>query len=210
MLYFIIFTVLYGLTPFFLHFFINRRVKNNYILPFTLVVFIASLYEFVGSFLLKINVEYWFLIYGMMAFIGIHYYFYYLLNKRFRLFFTISAIIFIISYVSSIMLRLSEDFFIMKSLFKVYQTIIILVFSFLWFTKIFQELKSESLLQSSDFYYVSGLLIYYCGTVFLFLSASSIYATDQSKFQYYWLLNIILNFVIRTLLIVGIWKARRV
>ena len=35
-----------------------------------------------------------------------------------------------------------------------------------------------------------------------------IYKNDNYLFQYYWLLNIVLLILLRTLLIVGIWKAR--
>lgn len=210
MLYIIIFAVLYGLVPFLLLLFTRGWTKNKLILPFTLVVFIASLYEFVGSIIFRINVEYWFLIYGLISFITIHYYFYNLLNKKFKIFTIISAIVFFIFYISAVLMSSSSDLLIVSSSFKVYQTTIILIFSILWFRKIFHEFEIDNLLDSPAFYFISGLLIYYCGSVVLFLLANDLYATNQNSFKYYWLINIILTFVLRTLLIVGIWKARRV
>jgi len=44
--------------------------------------------------------------------------------------------------------------------------------------------------------------------LFSFLMTELIYETNNNLFQYYWLLNIILNLVLRSLLIIGIWKAR--
>jgi hypothetical protein len=119
-------------------------------------------------------------------------------------------VLFALSYITLDVGLGSLNFLQISSFFTIYQTIIILVFSILWFRKIFKEFEINNLLDSPTFYFISGLLIYYCGSVVLFLLANDLYTTDQNSFQYYWLLNIILNFVLRTLLIVGIWKARRV
>lgn len=211
MIYILVFTILYGLLPLFLLIVFKDKIENiKKIYPFVFVVFVASLYEFIGSILLKINVEYWFLIYGVIVFFGIHYFFYILLDKRFKNVFLILICLFLILFSISIFSYIfkSFDYLVISSFFIVFQTIIVLFFSILWFKKIFQELVINNLFDSPIFYFISGLILYYCGSVFLFLSASHIYAADKSNFQYYWLLNIILNLVLRTLLIVGIWKAR--
>jgi hypothetical protein len=209
MIYLLTFTVLYGLFPLLLVFYTNSWGKIKFILPFIIVVFLASLYEFFGSLIFKINVEYWFLIYGILAFFSIHYFFYFLLKRRFKKIFLTLVFIFFIFFLFSIFYGFSFSYLNISSFFKVYQTIIILSFSILWFKSVFEDLEIINLLHYSIFYFISGLLIYYCGSVFLFLSASSIYASDKSNFQYYWLLNIILNLVLRTLMIIGIWKARQ-
>ena len=210
MLYFIIITILYGLVPFLLFLSMQKRIKENPIIPCTVIVFIASLYESVGSFLLERNVELWFKIYDILVFSTIHYFYYKLLNKKYRLLFFLFIVIFALSYIILADGLGSLNFLQIGSFFTIYQTIIILVFSILWFRKIFKEFEINDLLDSPTFYYISGLLIYYCGSVVLFLLANDLYATNQNSFQYYWLINIVLNFVLRTLLIVGIWKARRV
>lgn len=205
----LIFTVLYGLSPFLLYLFIDKKKKIKSILPFTVVVFIASLYEFVGSILFKINVEYWFLIYGFLAFFSIHFFLYDLIRGQLKKVFIVLALLFLVFFIIANYYRFSWSFLVISSFFNVYQTLIILLFSIVWFKRIFQELEVDNLLVSPNFYFISGLLLYYCGSVFLFLLSSYIYAVDESNFRYYWLLNIILNFVLRTLLIVGIWKAQR-
>jgi len=208
-MYFLIFTILLGLVPFLVTICSKRRENIMPIFPFVTAVFIASLYELVGSLLLKIDVEYWFSIYGLLAFSSIHYFFYNLLQKRFKKIFIVLTVVFFLFFLLSILFRTSFDFLTINSFFKAYQTIIILLFSIIWFKRIFENLEVVNLFDSPAFYFVSGLLIYYCGSVFLFLAASAIYASDKSNFQYYWLLNIILNLVLRTLLIIGIWKARQ-
>lgn len=186
------------------------NIQNiKHVIPFVIVVFIASLYEFIGSILLGQNVELWFLIYDILVFFSIHYFFYKLLNKKYRALFFILILLLFIFYCILTLGPWTFSYLEISSFFNVYQTLIILLFSILWFKRIFQEFEIDNLLDSPTFYFISGLLIYYSGSVVLFLLANSIYASDQSKFQYYWLLNVILNFVLRTLLIVGIWKARR-
>lgn len=210
MLYFIIFTVLYGLVPFLLLVFaVKKKKKIGSILPFTLVVFIASIYEFVASILLKINVENWFFIYAFTAFYSILYFYYILNPKEKKNIFLVIATLFLLVFVVSFYHKFSVSFLVISSFFNVYQTLIVFLFSILWFKKIFEDLEFDNLFNSPDFYFISGLLLYYCGSVVLFLLANDIYATDQANFQYYWLLNVILNFILRTLLIVGIWKAQR-
>lgn len=208
MLYIIIFAVLYGLIPFLLVGYIDGREKIKPIIPFTLVVFLASLYEFFGSILFQINVEQWFLIYSLLAFFAIHYFFYKILNKKFAHLFKILILFYLIFYFASRFGLRSLNYLDISSYLNVYQTIIVLLFSVLWFRKIFQEFQIEKLLDSPTFYFISGLLIYYCGSVAIFLMANDLYAKDKNSLQYFWLVNIILNFVLRTLLIVGIWKAR--
>ncbi len=208
MIYILTFTILFGLVPFSFIVFDKslRGIKKFH--PFIFVVFIASLYEFIGSLLLKLNVEYWFFIYGILVFLSIHYFFYKLLNEKFKRVFIISILIFIIFSILAFIYRISFDYLTISAFFKVYQTINILFFSILWFKRIFEELETDNLLENSNFYFISGLIIYYCGSVFLFLLANYIYVSDKSDFQNYWLLNIALNLILRSLIIIGIWKAR--
>lgn len=56
MIYIVLITILYGLLPLiFIH--LNSNLNGiRAIYPLVCVIFIASLYEFIGSFLLEINV----------------------------------------------------------------------------------------------------------------------------------------------------------
>lgn len=208
MLYILIFVILYGLVPFLLLLFIGGLRKNKSIFPFILLAFLASFYEFVGTIIFKINVEHWFLIYGVLAFFCIHYFLYKSGRGDFMYFFIALAVLFVLFVVVLLYNRATFSFIEISAFFNVYQTSIVLLFSIVWFRRIFKEFGNENLLDSATFYFISGLLIYYCGSVVLFLLANDLYATDKNSFQYYWLVNIILTFVLRTLLIVGIWKAR--
>ena len=209
MLFIVIITILYGLVPFLLFLFTKRWIKKNSIGPFALVVFIASLYEFIGSYLLEKNVELWFLIYDVMVFFSIHYYFYNLLQKKYNKLILKFICFSVPPFIALIFINLPYNFLEYSSFFNAFQTLIILFYSLFWFQKTFQEMEIENMLNNPNFYFISGLMIYYCGTIALFLLANEIYATEKSNFKYYWILNIILTLVLRTSLIIGIWKARR-
>lgn len=205
----LILTIIYGIIPL-LFFYYKKKNKNDLlaIYPFLVVVFIASIYELIGTVILKISLEKWFLIYKILAFIGILYFFYFLHERRFKTLFFTFIVLFNILLILFNTIWIEYNFIDKSACFNMYQTLIILIFSILWFRKQFLDLTEDNLTKNPNFYFVSGLLICYCGTLFLFLVSSSLYTQDKSNFQYYWLLNILLNFVLRSLLIIGIWKAR--
>lgn len=199
-----IFVILYGILPsIFLKIF---KLQFNAIKPFVWVVLVASLYEFIGTFILKLNSEYWFIIYKILAFISIHYFFYKILYPSYNLFFRLFILLFLLLSVYCFYNWVVLNFFDVNAYYNFLQTIVVLFFSVLWFIRVFNNLEVESLLSSSTFYFISGLLLYYSGTVFLFLLSNMIFKMDKSSFQDYWMLNVVLNLVLRTLLILGIWK----
>lgn len=205
----LIFTIIYGIVPFILYLIVKKKNRDlHLILPFLIVVFLASVYELIGTVILKISVEYWYLVYKTLAFIGLHYFYYYLLDRKYKLLFLVYIIGFIILIILSQTVWINYIYLEKSAYFNMFQTLIVLTFSILWFKQLFSKLEEESLSKNPNFYFVSGLIVCYCGTVFLFLVSSSIYAYDKSNFHYYWLLNILLNFVLRSLLIIGVWKAR--
>ncbi|MFZ4680081.1 MAG: hypothetical protein ACOYLP_07935 [Flavobacterium sp.] len=101
-----------------------------------------------------------------------------------------------------------DDVLIITSYIDIFITMFILFFTIIWFRKLIIDAYIENLLDDSAFYFISGFVLYYCGTLFLFLLSNHLYKLDSSTFQSYWLLNILLNFVLRTLLLVGLWMAR--
>ncbi|MBS4042087.1 MAG: hypothetical protein KGZ81_15980 [Flavobacteriales bacterium] len=206
---FLIFSILYGVIPLLYYYFgkINRLALKE-AFPFIVVVFIASVYEFVGTNLLQISYEKWYLKYKILAFVSIHYFFYHLLKQKYRYFFWFYILCFIAIVVINNTLFYHHNYMDKSSYLTVLQTIIVIHFSIAWFYQLFNEMQEENLFQNSNFYIVSGLFICYCGTVYLFLTANHIYTTNKTVFQYYWLLNIVLNLFLRTTLIVAIWKAR--
>lgn len=205
----LIFTILYGLLPLLIYHFLKEKLMGiKAIYPFLVVVFIASLYEFIGSIVLRISAENWYLIYKTLAFFSIHYLFFVLLDNRYKIIFSVLILIYLVMIFLTFTYWKTYFYLNISAFFNVFQTIIILFFSILWFKKVFQDLVVDNLLKEPFFYFLSGLIICYTGSVFIYLMGNSIYLTDKTNFQYYWLINIFLNLILRTLLIVGILKAR--
>lgn len=207
LLYFVIFL---GLIPFTL-FLLYRRNYNQEIrniLPFVILMFFGSIYEYVGSIILAFSVIYWFIFYNIMAFITIFYFYYNESIRHYKLFYHSILIIFIILLLYLVNNYELSDFLIVNNFIKVFTTCFILLSTTLWFVKLIKESYINNLLQEGSFYFISAFVLYYCGTLFLFLLSDQLYKTDSSLFVYYWSINIFLNFVLRTLVIIGLWKLR--
>lgn len=206
----LLFTICYGFLPLLLFFSLRKKMTSDtfLFLPFLALVFIASLYELIGTILLQYKVKYWFTLYDFLVFAALYHFYYTILKGQFRRLFFLFAIAFIAITFFISLYHSFDDVLIYSSYYKGYQTIFILTFSLLWFRKIFTDVMLISLKNEPAYYFISGLILYYCGTFFLFLLSNFMYVNDQRAFHDYWILNIILNLVLRTLLIVTVWKAR--
>jgi hypothetical protein len=205
-----IFVVLLGVFPIAIYYLIkaNRNEVLCAIFPFLWVVCIASLYEFFGTLIMRWDSKYWFIVYKVLAFFALHYFFYTVLKKKIKALFVVFIVLFLLLFLYYLVCLSQLDFFTINSYFNALQTIIVLTFSILWIRRIFITLEVDSLVNTPNFYFISGLVIYYAGTVFLFLLSNLIFKTYKSEFQDYWFLVFVLNLVVRTLLILGIWKTR--
>lgn len=206
----LIFVILFGTIPLINYLIFKRKLKHEttFIEPFLWLVAFASLYEFFGTILLQINCNFWFRIYILLSFLSLLYFFYQLFNKKYKSFFVFFIMIFFSCFVSLIFVWNNSNNLQSDSFLNTIQTITILSFSMIWFKNIFTNLQIEYLWKSPVFYFISGMVIYYFGTLFLFLLSDIIYKNDKSSLQEYWMINIFLNFIFRLLLIIGIWKGR--
>lgn len=210
MIYIVSFAMLYGLVPFLYFLLIKDKISNkiNATKPFLILVFLSGIYEFIFTTLLKWDVSNWFVIYSITSFFTIFYFYTTITTGINKLLRVVSFIFFLLLLLILFLSFGKEDFFKISSWIDTYTTVFIFIYSIIWFKKIFQELEYDTLWESPYFYFVSGLILYHFGNLFLFLMIELIYKNDNYLFQYYWLLNIVLLILLRTLLIVGIWKAR--
>lgn len=199
--------------------FLKKRAfdRNHPVVPFIWLTAIASLYEFVGTGLLKINTAYWFQLYPLLSFLALHYFFSGLLKPLYKNVFRISLILFIIIYGISFLYWEDHDKLVSSAINRSYITLFIVIFTFIWFKSLFEKLDSSNiyekvdipnLWQSALFYFISGMFIYYSTTFFLFLSSSFIYISNL-YLRDYWLVNVLATLILRTFLIVGVWKMKR-
>jgi hypothetical protein len=197
-----------GFIPFLLLLFFKiEKFVFNRLLPVYLLIFVSSFYELVFSSIFRIDVRNWFLIYGILSFSCFTHYFYVLLQKRFKILF-IGFIIFSALFRLGFYVPFSPYFdlsFLLKDGFcSAFDTLVFAICSILWFRKLFIEMTEESFLQNSDFYIVSGLIMYYFGTVLVFLMSNAINTANPKALNQIWIFNIIMNIVFRTLLIVAL------
>lgn len=204
-------TVLYSLIPLIVYWFtkknLNKEIKP--IFPFVVLCFIAGLYEFIFTTILRFNSIPWFYTYDLLAFFTIQYFFYYILEKKVKKLVVSSTIIYLVIFSYSLINHSFENYMNNISYLSSFITLLTLIYAIMWFKKVFMETTLVSLAHSPTFYFVSGFLFYYAGVIVLFLLANSIYSNNKSHLQYYWLINLFFNIFHKTVLIIGIWKARR-
>lgn len=204
------FVIIFGVSPL-LYFLVARKKYSDElkpILPFVSLTFIASLYEFFGTLTFKWDASYWFVYYDILSFFSVYYFFYQVLHKQFHKLFFSFIVTFMALCVFMAVNFTIKDILIVTSYIDTFITMFILFFTIIWFRKLIMDTYVENLLDTSTFYFISGFILYYCGTLFLFLLSNYIYKSDTVLFQSYWVINIVLNFVLRSLLLVGLWKAK--
>lgn len=198
-----------GLVPL-LYCFINKRKINFqsfYILPFVTLVFFSSAYEMATS-QIDYNTAYWFRLYGFLEFMVLFYY-YYKINRNDTKYLLKGLVLYLSIYAFLLFIWDLNTFYKTEALLTIYEFVFALVGTVLWFRKVFGELKESSLLSSPDYYFISGFLLYFAGTFFLFLTSDYLYKNVTNQFLDYWNLNLVFCGISRMLLIVGIWKAIR-
>ena len=204
------FVIIFGITPL-LYYFIARS-KNvrelKPIIPFITLTFVSSLYELFGSLIFGWNVSYWFVFFEILAFLCIYYFYFEILQKQFLKLFLLTLFLFLGFCFYLSLNFIIKDFFIVSSYLNTFTTLFILFFTIIWFRRLILDASIENLLENSTFYFISGFISYYFGTLFLFLISNYLYKFDALSLQSYWVVNIILNLILRILLIVGLWKAR--
>jgi hypothetical protein len=209
--YSIVYTALFtGIIPLIILFLKKRAFVVSYpIQPFVWLTFIATLYESIGTFLLNIDTTYWFQIYSLLEFLTIFYFFYKLFNSSYKKVFTISFIVLLITYILSFYFWKGYQSLIANAVNTIPLTLFVFFFSYVWFKQLFQKMEIPNLLNDSDFYFVSGLAIYYSSTSLLFTLSSFIFE-KHLYFYDYWLVNVIATLILRICLIIGVWKMKRV
>lgn len=180
--------------------------KKNPIFPYVVVVFIASFYEYFGTYLLKINATNWFMVYKILAITTLQYYFYHILNKKHKALFIVFSALFIATFVYNLQHLNDKTFLDISAYLNAITTCLVITFSILWFKQLERKTIQIERKQNPNVYFIVGLLFMYGGTIILYLYANNLYLTNKELFFTSWMLNFFLNIVNRTLLIVGVWK----
>lgn len=181
---------------------INFRTSS--FVPFIWLVFIATSYELFLYDWLQLGSIVWFRIYDFLEFFTLYYYFYRLL-KGYRTFFKIIFVFYLFLFLSllstKIIFPLQSDSYLVCV-----EAVFVFISSILWFKQLFKDSIHVSLFLLSDFYFVSGLILYFSGILTLELLSTIIFKKNPSEFLDYWNLMIVFNIVLRLFIIVGVWK----
>ena len=201
-------TLAIGIIPLLICFLKAKKIKshNNYFLPFIILTGIASIYEFIGTFSLNINSSYWFIIYDFLQFIVLFYFFNKVLEKKYKSILYSFIILFVATFLLSLYYWSHKNALISFSINSIMATFFVFVIIFIWLKNEFYKLEIPILYKNAKFIFISGFLIYYASTIFLFIAANFIFKNGDLKFNNYWFLNIIATFILRIFLIIGTWR----
>ena len=169
---------------------------------------IAVVYEFVGTLLLKKTTTYWFYLYDLLEFIALYYFFYKIFQKRYKPLLYAFGGLFTVAYLLS-SLHL-DKFNALKAitLNSIPTVIFVLTCCGLWFKNLFDKADVPNLWQNTHFYFVSGFIIYYSSTFFLFLLSNSIFSSENLYIYDYWFVNVVATLILRIFMIIGVWKVK--
>lgn len=196
-----------GLIPFVLYL-INRKEVDQttvYLFPFLLLMFIISLFEPLNILYFRINAMVWFRFYMFLEFYCVLYFFYKILNfKKITILLAITYLVVYLYLLKDFSFSQLENNDIPLNLIMALGTITLTV---QWFVEVFNKMEDIPLYNRSDFYYISGLLLFYCGTFILFLSLDYL-SSNKINTKPFFLISIYLNIVVRILYSVTILKFR--
>lgn len=206
-----------GLIPLSILFIKNKAFAWNHpIVPFIWLTSLASVYEFIGSYLLEIETSYWFQLYALLSFLALYHFFSRLLKPHFKTIINWFLILFLIVYATSFFFWDDTGMSISSPINRAFITIYIIIFTVIWFKNLFDKLQNYDLFgkidipnlwQSEVFYFISGIFIYYSTTLFLFLSSNFIFSKNVYFFDY-WIVNVVAALFLRALLITSVWKMK--
>lgn len=182
--------------------------KEHPAVPLLWLTAIGSLYEFIGSVLLKINTMYWFQLYPFLSFLTLYYFFFKLLKHNYKSLIRALFFLFIAVYLVSLYFFSDENKLLTTGLNRIPITIFVFTFTALWFKNLFEKMEEQNLWQNNNFYFITGLIIYYSSTLFLFIASNFIYNSNLYFFDF-WIVNIIASLILRILLCIGVWKMKQ-
>jgi hypothetical protein len=188
----------------------NKLEKDTFLIfPYLIFTFFASLYELIFTVILKVDSSVWFKIYTLIEFFVLIHYFHKLLKGKYTYFFSVFSLLFLICFGFIVYEGKIANFMDGDLYLQIIDFVFIISATILWMKYAFINLEEDSLLKYSHFYFITGLLFYFSGTLFLFMFGDVILENQENKdFLNKWTLNLLFNIFLKILLLTGIWKAR--
>lgn len=176
------------------------------IAPFIWLIFLATLYEGIGTIVLKIDSSYWNKIYSLLEFLTVFYFYFKLFQPRFKTIFLLFFVLLLLTHIISFYWAEYSPLIVI-AVNKTPLTFLVLLGSFWWVRDLFRSDEIQNLWQNSTFYFVSAFYIYYLVTMPLFLMGSFIFDSDLYFYDFA-IVNILATLILRILLTIGVWKMK--
>lgn len=196
-----------GALPCVLYLINKKKVDQTtvYLFPFLLLMLFISIFQSLNIFYFRINAMVWFRFYMFFEFYFVLYFFYKIL--KFKIITYILAVLYLVVYT-----YLLKDFSFNQLVFNdlslnLIMVLTIIVLTVQWFIDVFKKMEDIPLYNRSDFYYISGLLLFYCGTFTLFLFVDYLQKNKINASPFFSISNY-LNIIVSTMYALTILRFR--
>ncbi|MEY2703045.1 MAG: hypothetical protein RLY43_1683 [Bacteroidota bacterium] len=171
---------------------------------------IGAIYELLFTIILKQNSEIWFKIYPFLEFIALLYFFKKLIGLSqsvfYSILFTYSTLFFILYLFYYYKINTTA----LELYIPVTHCLLVFTSTTKWTIQQFEKLENSSLFNFPVFYILSGMILYYSGTFFIFGLETIFRYTKSEVLHYFWYINLLLAFIYRLSFYIAIWKAKKV
>ena len=142
--------------------------KKEPVVPFIWITAVATLYEFFGTEILKINTAYWFQLYSGLEMIALFYYFFRMFRPRYKKTLYFFSAVLISTYLISFFYwnEVHKGRALAVNGFSI--SLFVFFFSFCYFKDLLDDTDTD-LWKTPSFYYCVGFSVYYASTLLLFL-----------------------------------------
>ena len=197
-----------GLFTLAFYFLLSKTSVSKNIFPYVFLVAFSSLVDLILINFLELDSEKWSQVYMCLEFIVLLKVFTSIAGRKFR--YVSGFFLFFFSLLLLYFNLVTDAYSSIKSdgILSIITFVYIIFFAIYWFIAIFEKSEVPTLLNLPLFYFVSGLIIYNSGTLFLFLMLEEI-ENFEWNFYEYWVVNLVLVLLFRILLLVAIWKGRK-
>lgn len=183
--------------------------QASFIAPFVWLTFIASAYELIVTLIFKVNTDVWFRTYLLLEFYVLFYFFFKVFKNRYRPLFYFFGTVFLLTFIGLLFVWNDWSHLLTDSYLSLIEAIFVYTFVILWFKDVFHNLSEQYLWNFPLFYFISGFIFYFSGTLFLFLMGDLIDENPELIFEDFWVFNMILNIIKNIFLMVGIWRKQK-
>lgn len=177
----------------------------GFLFPFVILMFIASLYEFFITDLLKVRTGVWFRVYCLLEFYTLLYFYYKVLGKN--VLFLFLGTIYLINYLYLMYQWVCfpiNGFNILN--LDILTIVLVVISSVLWFVKIFKEFEDRPLFLNPLFYLIAVLLLNYCSTFIIFVMTDYLIKYHNTSVSGFYMINIIAGIILRLTMSYIYWK----